>query len=84
MAYLLGARGRPEPAIPMKKDAKPMSRAMYRLLPKERDECQAFVAKAIKKGWIHPSCSPWGAPVLLATKKGGDLRFCVDYHWLNK
>ena len=78
------AGGRPEHAIPLKEDAKPMSRAMYRLSPKERDECRAFMAKAMKKGWIRPSCSPWGAPVLFVAKKGGDLWFCVDYRWLNK
>ena len=57
---------------------------MYRLSPKERDECRAFVTKAMKKGWMHPSCSPWGAPVLFAAKKGGNLWFCIDYRWLNK
>ena len=76
--------GRPEHAIPLKPDAKPVSRAMYRLSPKEREECQAFVSKAMKKGWIRPSCSPWGAPILFAAKKDGGLRFCVDYRWLNK
>ena len=80
----LPREGRPEHAIPVKPDAKPVSRAMYLLSPKERGECKAFVTKAMKKGWIHPSCTPWGAPILFAAKKDGGLRFCVNYRWLNK
>jgi hypothetical protein len=38
----------------------------------------------LKKGYIHPSVSPWGAPVLFLTKKYGTLRFCIDFRQLNK
>ena len=37
----------------------------------------------LEKGWIAPSCSPYGHPVLFARKKCGALRLCVDFHWLN-
>ncbi|GBG66822.1 hypothetical protein CBR_g70700 [Chara braunii] len=37
----------------------------------------------IDKGWIHPSCSPYGAPVLFVRKKNKDLRLCIDYRKLN-
>ncbi|GKE45472.1 putative reverse transcriptase domain-containing protein, partial [Tanacetum coccineum] len=36
------------------------------------------------KGFIRPSSSPWGAPVLLAKKKDGSFRMCIGYQELNK
>ncbi|GKA72387.1 putative reverse transcriptase domain-containing protein [Tanacetum coccineum] len=38
----------------------------------------------LEKGFIHPSSSPWGAPVLFAKKKDGTFRMCIDYRELNK
>jgi hypothetical protein len=38
----------------------------------------------LKKGYIHPSVSPWGAPVLFVKKKDGTLRLCIDFRQLNK
>ena len=38
----------------------------------------------LEKGWIRPSSSPYGAPILFAKKKDGGLRMCVDYRSLNK
>ena len=37
----------------------------------------------LEKGWIAPSCSPYGHPVLFARKKCGALRLCVDFRSLN-
>ena len=36
------------------------------------------------KGWIRPSVSPYGAPILFVRKKTGELRMCVDFRSLNK
>ena len=37
----------------------------------------------LAKGWIRPSVSPYGAPILFARKKMGELRMCVDFRSLN-
>jgi hypothetical protein len=38
----------------------------------------------LKTGYIHPSVSPWGAPVIFVKKKDGTLRLCIDFRQLNK
>ena len=38
----------------------------------------------LDKGFIRPSVSPWGAPILFFKKKDGTLRLCIDYRQLNK
>jgi len=50
----------------------------------EREEVERQVAKLLQQGFIRPSCSPYGAPVLFVKKPDGSLRMCVDYRALNK
>jgi hypothetical protein len=38
----------------------------------------------LKKGYIRPSVSPWGAPILFVKKKDGTLRLCIDFRKMNK
>nr|GEU77995.1 putative reverse transcriptase domain-containing protein [Tanacetum cinerariifolium] len=64
--------------------ATPVARAPYRLAPSEIKELFEQLRKLSKKGFIRPSSSPWGAPVLFVKKKDGSFRMCTDYKELNK
>ena len=70
--------------IPLEEGAKPVFRPIYRLSPAERDEVQRQVTDLLERGWINPSKSPYGSPILFVQKKDGSLRMCVDYRALNK
>ncbi|XP_057540648.1 uncharacterized protein LOC130818494 [Amaranthus tricolor] len=56
----------------------------YRMAPKEMEELKSQLEKLLDKGYVRPSVSPWGAPVLFVRKKNGSLRLCIDYRELNK
>nr|GEZ41479.1 retrovirus-related Pol polyprotein from transposon 17.6 [Tanacetum cinerariifolium] len=60
------------------------SRAPYRLAPSEMKELPDQLQELSKKGFIRPSSSPWGAPILFVKKKDGSFRMCIDYRELNK
>ena len=50
----------------------------------ELKELKAQLIELVDGGFIRPSLSPWGAPVLFVKKKGGTWRLCVDYRQLNR
>ncbi|RVX16738.1 Retrovirus-related Pol polyprotein from transposon 17.6 [Vitis vinifera] len=62
----------------------PMSKAPYRMAPVELKELKVQLQELLDKGFIRPSVSPWGAPVLFVKKKDGSMRLCIDYRELNK
>ena len=52
--------------------------------PLDLAEAKKQIEYILEHGFIRPSDSPHGAPVLFTLKKDGKLRFCIDYQWLNK
>nr|GEX04858.1 retrotransposon protein, putative, Ty3-gypsy subclass [Tanacetum cinerariifolium] len=64
--------------------AAPVARAPYRLAPSRMKDLSEQLKKLSDKGFIRPSSSPWGAPVLFVKKKDGSFRMCIDYRELNK
>jgi hypothetical protein len=57
--------------------ADPVSNTPYRMSTPELKELQRKLEELLKKGYIHPSVSPWGALVLLVKKKDGTLTLCI-------
>ncbi|GKE91436.1 putative reverse transcriptase domain-containing protein [Tanacetum coccineum] len=64
--------------------AAPIARAPYRLAPYEMKELSVQLQELLEKGFIRPSSSPCGAPVLFVKKKDVSFRMCIDYRELNK
>ena len=62
----------------------PISLPPYRMAPAKLKELKAHLQELVDEGFIRPSISPWGAPVLFVKKKDGTWRLCVDYRQLNK
>nr|GFC84248.1 putative reverse transcriptase domain-containing protein [Tanacetum cinerariifolium] len=59
--------------------AEPISKAPYRMAPVELKELKDQLQELLERGFIRPSVSPWGAPVLFVKKKDGSMRLCIDY-----
>ncbi|RVW61725.1 Transposon Ty3-I Gag-Pol polyprotein [Vitis vinifera] len=62
----------------------PISVSPYRMAPLELKELKTQLDELLGRGFIRPSTSPWGAPVLFVKKKDGTLRLCIDYRKLNR
>nr|GEV08276.1 reverse transcriptase domain-containing protein [Tanacetum cinerariifolium] len=61
-----------------------VAKSPYRLAASEMEELSSQLIELQKKGFIRPSSSPWGAPILFVKKKDGLFRMCIDYTELNK
>jgi hypothetical protein len=61
----------------------PISKRPYRMVVEELKELKKQLTELQEAGYIRPSSSPWGAPVLFVQKKDGSQRTCVDYRTLN-
>jgi hypothetical protein len=80
----LPPRRRVDHAIEMIPGVEPPAKAPYRMTHEELKELKVQLEELLAKGYIKPSKSPYGAPVLFVHKKNGTLRMCVDYRALNK
>ena len=61
-----------------------ISKAPYRMAPAELKELKVQLQELLDKGFIRPSFSLWGTPILFVKKKDGTMRLCVDYRQLNQ
>ncbi|GJR33626.1 putative reverse transcriptase domain-containing protein [Tanacetum coccineum] len=64
--------------------ATPVAKSPYRLAPSKMEELSGQIKELQDKGFIRPSLSPWGAPILFVKKKDGSFRMCINYRELNK
>jgi len=56
----------------------PISKVPYRMAPVELKELKMPLNELLEKGYIQPSTSPWGAPILFVKNKDGTLRLYID------
>ena len=62
----------------------PIAKRPYRMGVNELEKLKKQIKELQEKGFIRPSSSPWGAPVIFVDKKDGTQRMCVDYQSLNE
>ena len=77
-------RGQLDHPITLEEGAKPTYGPIYNLSETELSVLKSYIEEHIEKGFIRPSTSPFGAPVLFVKKADGSLRLCVDYRALNR
>ena len=83
-AGLPPVRGGVSHAIPLVENAEPSFKPMYRLSKPERLAVQEELIALLSKGFIEPSMSPFGSPILFVHKKDGSLRMVIDYRAVNQ
>jgi hypothetical protein len=70
--------------IDLKLGTELIARTPYRMSTPELQELKMQLKELLDLGLIHPSVSPWGAPVIFIRKEDGSWRLCIDYRQLNK
>src|SRR5258708_11145935 len=70
--------------INVKEGAKPVHGQIYSLSPPELAALREFLKEHTRSGFICPSKSPWGSPVLFVKKKDASLHLCVNFHALHR
>ncbi|CAN6487401.1 unnamed protein product [Victoria cruziana] len=61
-----------------------ISKTPYRMTPAELADLKKQIQELMDKGFIQPSKSPWGAPILFMKKKDGTMWLCIDFRILNQ
>ena len=72
-----------EHEIELEEDAVPHREGARRMTPHKSEACRAEIEMLLEYDMIEPSKSPWACGVVMAKKKGGQLRFCCDFRYLN-
>jgi hypothetical protein len=70
--------------IELKPGTAPIYKTPFRMTTPELVELKEHIKELLEKGFIHPSSSPWGAPVIFVPKKDCTQRLCMDYRALNE
>ena len=70
--------------IHIEEGAKPPSRSPYHIGLAKHDEMEEQLRDLLAQGFIRPSASPYGSPILFVPKKDGRWCMCIDYRALNK
>ena len=82
-AGILASHGDHDHGIDIEPGKSPPLKLIYPLSQTELGIVWEYIQQALDKGWIQPSTSPAGAPILFVPKKDGGLRLCVNYCGLN-
>jgi hypothetical protein len=61
-----------------------VSKNPYSMSTPELKELEMYLHDILKKGYIHPSLSPWSSLLLFVKNKDGSLRLCIDFRKFNK
>jgi hypothetical protein len=69
--------------IPLEEGKEPPFSPIYQMSEADLGTLREYIDENLKKGFIRPSSSPAGSPVLFVPKKDGKKRLCVDYRKLN-
>ena len=72
-----------EHEIELEEGAVPHREGARRMTPQKSEACRAEIEMLLEYDMIEPSKSPWACGVVMAKKKGGQLRFCCDFRYLN-
>jgi hypothetical protein len=70
--------------IELKPGTSPIYKTPYRMATPELAKLKEHIKELLEKGFIHPSSSLWGSPVIFVPKKDGTQRLCMDYRALNE
>jgi hypothetical protein len=70
--------------IELKLGTAPIYKTPFRMTTPELAELKEHIKELLEKGFIRPSSSPWGAPMIFVPEKDGTQRLCVDYRALNE